>query len=171
MSLLNAVGAYRRGRPTPRVPVLMPQVDVHIDADGSLSILLDRERYAPHPELHRDDLQQVLADIAADLGTPIRVEVREADDSTFTDIVAPHSLDPGATDPLEHASSPVEKGDRDKFLPLEDVAVAVVVAHQTAGQDGVARLRLPPTLLEAHAGRLVLVGRQSGTVVMGDVSA
>jgi hypothetical protein len=52
------------------------------------------------------------------------------------------------------------------FLAGEEVAVAVVVAHQVASTDGTARLRLPPALLEAHPGLLVFMGRKSGTVMV-----
>jgi hypothetical protein len=52
------------------------------------------------------------------------------------------------------------------FLPDEPVAVAVVVAHQVAGADGTARLRLPPALLADRPGVVFLLGRTSGTVAM-----
>ncbi len=54
----------------------------------------------------------------------------------------------------------------DGLLPDEEVAVAVVVAHQVASTDGTARLRLPPALLESHPGLVVFVGKRSGTVMV-----
>lgn len=183
MSMLNAAASYRREdraapRAAQRVPVVMPLVDVRIDVEGTLSVRLDREPYATDSLLHRDDLQRLLRDLATDLDTPIRVEVREADGSAFTDIVTPESHDVRLPDPPRPATAPADetasemvgKTARGWFLPLEDVAVAVVVAHQTASEDGVAHLRLPPVLLEAHAGRLVLVGQQSGAIVVSGVS-
>lgn len=183
MSMLNAAASYRREdraapRAAQRVPVVMPVVDVRIDVEGILSVRLDREPYATDSLLHRDDLQRLLRDLATDLGTPIRVEVREADGSAFTDIVTQESQDVRLPDPPRPATAPADEtasemvGEtaRGRFLPLEDVAVAVVVAHQTASEDGVAHLRLPPVLLEAHAGRLVLVGQQSGAIVVSGVS-
>jgi hypothetical protein len=185
MSMLNAAASYRREdraapRAAQRVPVVMPVVDVRVDVEGTLSVRLDREPYATDSLLHRDDLQGLLRDLATDLDTPIRVEVREADGSAFTDIVTPESQDVRLPDPPRPATAPVDETPSEtvgqtiggtaigQFLPLEDVAVAVVVAHQTASKDGVADLRLPPALLEAHAGRLVLVGQQSGTIVVSD---
>jgi hypothetical protein len=183
MSMLNAAASYRRDdraapRAAQRVPVVMPLVDVRIDVEGTLSVRLDREPYATDSLLHRDDLQRLLRDLATDLDTPIRVEVREADGSAFTDIVIPESHDVRLPDPPRPATAPADetasemvgKTARGRFLPLEDVAVAVVVAHQTVSEDGVADLRLPPVLLEAHAGRLVLVGQQSGAIVVSGVS-
>jgi hypothetical protein len=182
MSMLNAAVSYRREdraapRAAQRVPVLMPVVDVRVDGEGTLSVRLDREPYATDSLLHRDDLQRLLRELATDLDTPIRVEVREADGSAFTDIVTPEPHDVRTPDPRpatapadETAREMVGETARGRFLPLEDIAVAVVVAHQTASEDGVADLRLPPVLLEAHAGRLVLVGQQSGAIAVSVVS-
>ncbi len=183
MSMLNAAASYRRAdrvapRVEQRVPVVMPLVDVWVDVDGSVAVKLDREPYATDIPLHREDLQRLLGKLATDLDTPIRVEVREADGSTFTDIVTaespevalPEPLRPGTAAHDQTAGQMESMTANGRFLPLEDVAVAVVIARQTASEDGVANLRLPPALLEAHAGRLVLVGQQSGAVVMGGVS-
>ena len=180
MSMLNAAASYRREdraapRVAQRVPVVMPLVDVRIDVEGTVAVKLDREPYATDTPLHREDLQRLLGKLATDLDTPIRVEVREADGSAFTDIVTPESQEVRPPDPPRPATAPPDQttgqtGGSGRFLPLEDVAVAVVVAHQTASEDGVANLRLPPALLEAHAGRLVLVGQQSGAVVVSGVS-
>lgn len=175
MSMLNAAASYRReDRVAPRVPVVMPLVDVQVDLDGTVALLLDREPYATDTPLHREDLQRLLGKLATDLDTPIRVEVREADGSTFTDIVTPGSQEVRPPDPPLAGTAPPDQTTGEtasgRFLPLEDIAVAVVVAHQTASEDGVANLRLPPALLETHAGRLVLVGRQSGAVVVSGFS-
>lgn len=183
MSMPNAAASYRREdraapRAEQRVPVVMPLVDVRVDVEGTLAVELDREPYATDTPLHREDLQRLLGKLATDLETPIRVEVREADGSTFTDIVTPEPQGVHLSErPMPATAAPDLTADQTagetasgRFLPLEDVAVAVVVAHQTASEDGVANLRLPPALLEAHAGRLILVGQQSGAVVVSGVS-
>ena len=183
MSMLNAAASYRReDRAAPRVkqrvPVVMPLVDVRIDVEGTVAVKLDREPYATDTTLHREDLRRLLRKLATDLDTPVRVEVREADGSAFTDIVTPGSEEvrlpqpprPSTAPPDQTTGQMVGETASGRFLPLEDVAVAVVIAHQTASEDGVAYLRLPPALLESHAGRLVLVGQQSGAVVMSGVS-
>lgn len=179
MSMLNAAGSYRRAdqaapHAAQRVPVVMPLVDVWVDVDGTVALRLDREPYATDTPQHREDLQRLLGNLATDLDTPIRVEVREADGSTFTDIVTPGSHEARPPDPPLATAAPSDQAigetARGRFLPLEDVAVAVVVAHQTASEDGVANLRLPPALLQAHVGRLVLVGQQSGAVVISGLS-
>lgn len=172
MSMINAAAPYRRDdRTTMRVPIVMPLVEVTIDKEGFLAVLLDREPYSADGALQRDDLKQVLDDIAADLGTPIRVEVHEMDDSTFTDIVTPDRPKQPAVRPVRRVAASIGEVTGNGFLPNEDVAVAVVVAHQVASTDGTARLRLPPALLEAHPGLVILMGQKSGAVMVSGGAA
>jgi hypothetical protein len=169
MSMINAAAPYRReDRQTMRVPVVMPLVEVDVDKEGFLTVTLDREPYSADGSLTRDDLKCVLDDIAADLGTAVRVEVREADRSTFTDIVTPEGPREQKVRLLQpvHATTSVGEVAGAGFMPNEEVAVAVVVAHQVASTDGTARLRLPPALLEAHPGLVVFMGKRSGTVMV-----
>lgn len=167
MSLLHAAAPYRRDeRASLRVPVVMPLVEVSVDQEGCLEVLLEREPYAADGALRRADLEKVLADVAADLGTPVRVEVHEADGVRFTDIVTPHVPAARPVGPIESATTSVGEVTGDGFAPNEEVAVAVVVAHQVANIDGTARLRLPPALLAAHPGLVVLMGQTSGTVMV-----
>ncbi len=167
MSMINTAAPYRRDdRQTIRVPVVMPLVEVDVDTKGFVTVTLDREPYSADESLTRDDLKSVLHDIAADLGTAVRVEVHEADKSTFTDIVTPEGPELRMVRPIREAAISVGQLSGDGFLPNEEVAVAVVVAHQIAGNDGTARLRLPPALLEAHPGLVVLMGQESGTVTV-----
>jgi hypothetical protein len=172
VSMINSAAPYRRDdRSTMRVPVVMPLVEVTIDKEGFLAVLLDREPHSADGALKRDDLKQVLDDIAADLGTPIRVQVHEVDDSTFTDIVTPGRPKLRAVRPVRRVAASIGEVTGDGFLPNEDVAVAVVVAHQVASTDGTARLRLPPALLEAHPGLVILMGQKSGAVMVSGGAA
>lgn len=167
MSLINTAAPYRReDRQDVRVPVVMPLVEVDVDKDGYLTVMLDHEPYSADGALARDDLKRLLAEIAADLGTAIRVEVREADESTFTDIVTPERPKLAPVKPMREATTTIGEVSGGGFLAGEEVAVAVVVAHQIANTDGTARLRLPPALLEAHPGLVVLLGKKSGTVMV-----
>lgn len=171
MSLINAAAPYRRGdrredRQDVRVPVVMPLVEVDVGKDGYLTVMLDREPYSADGALVRDDLKRVLNEIASDLGTAVRVEVREADRSAFTDIVTPERPKLAAVKPIRQAMTTIGEVAGGGFLAGEEVAVAVVVAHQVASTDGTARLHLPPALLEAHPGLLVFLGKKSGTVMV-----
>lgn len=167
MSLINATPPYRRDdRQDVRVPVVMPLLEVDVDKDGYLTVMLDHEPYSADGALTRGDLKRVLGEIAADLGTAVRVEVREADKSAFTDIVTPERPKLAAVNPIRQATTTIGEVAGDGFLAGEEVAVAVVVAHQVASTDGTARLRLPPALLEAHPGLVVFMGKKSGTVMV-----
>lgn len=172
MSLINSAAPYDRDdRQTVRVPVVMPLVEVNVDKQGYLSVTLDREPYCADRSLTRNDLKRVLDDIAVDLETAVRVEVREADESSFTDIVTPGYRRLQVIPPAREATTSVGEVAGNGFLPNEEVAVAVVVSHQVADTDGTARLHLPPALLEAHPGLVVLLGKESGTVTISGGAA
>lgn len=171
MSMTSAAAPYRRDdRSNLRVPVVMPLVEVTVHQEGDLTLLLDREPYSADGALRRDDLKRVLDEIAADLGTPLRVEVHEADDSTFIDIITPPRGIPAPTpesrtlrrrSALASAFGISGEG----FTAGEQVEVCIVVARQIADEDGTAHLRLPPAVLAEHPN-VVLVGRSSGAVAL-----
>ena len=118
MSMINAAATYRRDdRHAVRVPVVMPLVEVTVDKKGYLTVTLDREPYSADSSLTRNDLKRVLDDIAADLGTAVRVEVHEADKSTFTDIVTPDRPKLRMVKTVREASVGEVAGDG--FLPNE----------------------------------------------------
>jgi hypothetical protein len=173
MSMLNSAAPYRRDqRSTIRVPVAMPLVEVTVDTDGYLAVTLDREPYSADQALQRADLQRLVDGIAADLETPVRVEVHEVDGSTFTDIVTP---EPRPADPATKqvqckvlASAFGISGGG--FTAGETVEVCVVVARRVADDEGTAQLRLPPTVL-ADQPDVVLVGRTSGAVAVSHGAA
>ena len=171
MSMLNSAAPYRRDdRSTLQVPVVMPLVEVVVDEEGLLTVTLDREPYSADGALRREDLRRTLTDITADLRTPIRVEVREADGTTFTDIITPKQRDteraPAACRVLASAFGISGDG----FTAGEEVEVCVVVARQVASDDGSTQLRLPPALLACHPD-VVLVGRISGAVALSGGAA
>ena len=54
------------------------------------------------------------------------------------------------------------------FVPGEDVAIAIVIAHSDAGPDGTARALLDRGQLDASPTReVILLGRASGTLTIG----
>ena len=169
MSLLHTSAPFRRTQTTqPRVPVVLPLVQVRIDQDGALEITVDREPYHSDGPLSRDGLRYLLDQITGDLASPVKVEIHEPDGSVFTDFITrepQHEPHPHQVLRTPMASPPGEVSG-DGFLPHEEVAVALIVAHQVASSRGTARLRLPPALLEGRPGAVVLLGRTSGAVAV-----
>lgn len=149
---------------TTRVPVVLPFVRVELSGDGPASITVDGEPYGVAParaRLGRDTVPHILDEIATRYSQPVRVEVIDAG-ASFTDIVIPrHPSVAAAPLPGTRADALGEVAGHG-FTPGESVAIAVVVADQSADDQGVARLRVPSALLENHA--VVLLGKTSGTV-------
>lgn len=175
MSLLHASTPYRRGNSDLlRVPAVLPLVQVQIDDDGLLDITIDNIGYDTDTASTREDLRRVLDEITRELALPVRLEIHEPDGSVFTDIITPSPRstvhhEPQAP-PVVQTSVSTSPGEvtGGGFLPHEEVAIAVIVAHQTAQSDGTARLRLPPALLASRSGTVVLFGRSSGAIALSD---
>lgn len=130
-------------------------------------------RPSSHRPWRREDLTRILDRLTSQRHSPLRVEVREADGSVFTDIVTPPQHRPG---PPPRSAPPVPPPPRtatvaagEGFLPGEDVAVAIVVSHTDAGPDGTARAVLTANQLRARLAReVILFGRVSGTLTIGN---
>jgi hypothetical protein len=146
-----------------KIPVVLSVVHVAIDADGVMAVDVDGVPRDSERSKTRGDLCAVIDEITADLGAPVRVEVRETDGSTYADIATPpESPAPAAAEPSPTTSTPALAGAG--FQPGEEVALAYVVVRQNADAAGNASLNLPPALLAATRGGLVLLGMSSRTV-------
>jgi len=146
------------------IPVVLPIARVRVDDAGELHVTLDGEPHsADHPR--RPDLQRVLTDLTREAGTPVRVEVIEADGTTYCDIATPTEQPPGdVADTAAHSGAGVRGVG---FHPGERVAVAYVLLQQTADAEGVAVLRLPAAALARRDGAMLLFGLDShvGTLI------
>jgi len=163
-------------------PVVVPVVEFTISADGAMSVTVDGAPYLPEPFApgwRRESFPAILDALAARNRTPLRVQVREADGSTFTDIITPPRerptarpweapLPPEATTPPVAAVQPVlHQVAGAGFVPGEDVAVAIIHAHSDASPDGTARALLTAEqAATAVTGEVILLGRISGTLVV-----
>jgi hypothetical protein len=153
-----------------KIPVVLSVVHVVIDADGVMAVDADGVPRDSGQSRTRGDLRAVIDEITSELGVPVRVEVREADGSTYADIATPpESPAPAAAEPSPTPPSPVLAGAG--FQPGEEVALAYVVVRQNADAEGNASLNLPPALLAATRGGLVLLGMSSMTVTPFEASA
>jgi hypothetical protein len=146
-----------------KVPVVLTTVRFDIDTGGRLKVSVDGQPYAGDRTLSRDDLPSVLHEVTASLGTAVRVEVHEADGTTYSDIETPaESAAPAAVEPEPETATPALAGAG--FRPGEQVALAYVVARREADANGNAAITLPPALLAATRHGLVLLGLSSLTV-------
>ena len=153
-----------------KVPVVLTTVRFDINAEGGLEVSVDGQPHAENRRLSRDDLRSVLDEITANLGTAVRVEVHEADGTTYSDIEMPReNAAPDAKEPAPETATPTLAGAG--FRPGEQVALAYVVARQQADADGNAAIDLPPALLSATRHGLVLLGLTSLTVAPVEAQA
>lgn len=144
-----------------RIPVVLATAHVKVREDGRLLVDVDGEPFAPGRDRDRSDLSAVLDEITTALGTAVRVEVRESDGTVYADIATPpEAVDPpAAPGPPEPTSTSGLVGTG--FQPGEEVAIAYIIARQTADAHGRAELQLPPALASTQRHRLVLVGMTS----------
>lgn len=156
----------------PGVPVVLPHVVMDIAEDGQMTVTIDGTPHLPEPfapPWRREDFAGILDHLTDRRRTPVRVEVREADGSVFTDIITPgkrRKPDPQPMPKLALPALPVLYGER--FVPGEDVAIAVVIAHSDAGPDGAARALITVDQLAASpTSEVILLGRVSGAVTIG----
>lgn len=156
------------------IPVVLSVIRVHIDTEGVPSVELDGRQYAADRRLSRADIAALLDEITTDLDAAVRVEIHEADGTKYTDIATPPA--PVATGgPLsarEPSASPrPEALTGAGFDPGEQVALAYVVTRQAADADGHAVISLPPALLAATRGGLVMLGLTSQRVAAVEAPA
>ena len=150
-----------------KIPVVLSTVHVEVGADGTIEVDIDGEPYRAEHTFGRGDLRYVLDEITSALGTAVRVEVREADGTTYADIATPPDpSEPGEDPEAMHRPEPGINGSG--FRPGEEVAIAYVFARQTADDDGTASLHLPPVVLAARRNGLVLVGLTSRVIASID---
>lgn len=156
------------------VPVVLPLVIIVIADDGRMTVTVDGVPFEPEtfaPPWRREDFARVLDQLTEQRRSPVRVEVREADGSTFTDIITPprrQRTEPAPEPPAGSALPELVTLHGEGFVPGEDVAIAVVIAHGDAAPDGTARGLVTADQLAASPTReVILLGRVSGTLTIG----
>jgi len=158
------------------VPLSIPLVVLDVHEDGTVSVTVDGTPLLPDPfapPWRRSSFGQIIDRATNDRTTPARVEVREADGATFTDIIAAHrrkSRPEPVPDPAVQARPVFHTVEGDGFVPGEDVAVAVVTGHTEAANTGTTRALIDLAALSAEQTggtvEVVLFGRISGTTVI-----
>lgn len=165
------------------VPVSMPLLLLVVHADGTLTATLDHQPVEPPAGVgawSRAMFGQLVDQVTGDRAIPIRVEVRESDGTSFTDILPATARTKPAPEKEPEPAKPVKKHrpaapvlveGGDGFIPGEDVAVALITGHTDATHEGRVRALLDPKHIAAlHASEVILVGRVSGTVTVRGLS-
>ncbi len=158
------------------VPVSIPLVVLDVHADGTVAVTVDGKPLEPDPfapPWRRSSFGQIIDRATNDRTTAARVEVRESDGTSFTDIITPRRR--RAPQPKTKAEKPTPLPafftvEGDGFVPGEDVAVAVITGHTDAARTGAARALIDPARLtpDATGGvvEVLLFGRISGTTII-----
>lgn len=164
-------------KPEPEsVPVSIPLVVLDVHTDGTVTVTVDGKRLEPDsfaPPWRRSSFGQIIDRATNDRTTPARVEVRESDGTSFTDIIAPRRRLPPQPAPEPEKAGPLpvfHTVEGDGFVPGEDVAVAVITGHSDASGTGTARALIDPAqfIPDAAGGvvEVLLFGRISGTTII-----
>ena len=172
-------------------PVVLPHVVIAVTESGALDVTVDGTAFPPPAagsEWTRGTFGPLLDAVTKDRTIAVRIEVREVDGTVFTDLIRARKPTPPPPDD-EPAGPGTQRSRRakhttqheppvlievtgDGFVPGEDIAVAVIVAHTDATGTGAARALLDQQQLDAalpegdDAGEAVLYGRISGTIVV-----
>ena len=166
------------------VPVTIPTVVVQVRADGTVDAAIDGHPLSPPAGAgpwRRSSLPQIIDPASAERTIPVRIEVQAADPTVFTDIISARP----PRQPAPTAEADPEPGPRrgrralpprvprlvevggDGFVPGEDVALAVIVAHANATGTGAARALIDlDTLPDGPTHEAILFGRISGTLAV-----
>ncbi|WP_347125355.1 hypothetical protein [Microbacterium sp. SY138] len=162
---------------TPPVPVVLPQAVITVAPAGTITVTGDGDPVGPEPfapAWRREDFARVLDQLTDTHRSAVRVEVREADGTVFTDIITPGTRrrrpvpEPAPERPAPQVIPELVVLHGEGFVPGEDVAVAVVIAHGDAAPDGTMRALLTAEQAGASPTReVILLGRVSGTLTIG----
>lgn len=172
---------YKRAQAEPAhrdeaVPVVLPHVAMTVAPDGTMTVTIEGAPHEPEsfaPPWRREDFARILDHLTELRRTPVRVEVREADGTVFTDIITlgkrrRPAADPEPGLPERRVLPELVTLRGEGFVPGEDVAVAVVIAHGDAAPDGTMRGLLTAEQVAASPTReVILLGRVSGTLTIG----
>lgn len=151
------------------VPAVLPQILLEAVNADTLVVTVNGNRLAATP-IHRDEISKTVTELVARLGSPTRVEVRELDGSVHADILTPPASETRSAfaPPEDDAPAPVAVPNlaevaADGFVPGEDVAVALILRHSSAGSTGTARALVDRGETARVTGEVILLGRISGT--------
>ncbi|OSM43971.1 hypothetical protein BCY76_005385 [Nesterenkonia sp. PF2B19] len=158
-------------------------LDIH--PDGSMHVTIDGNPLPPEDEWpwSRSAFPQIIDQASEDRSRPVRVEVHEADGTSFTDLLP--ARPPRRTpepDPAPEPAKPRKHRTGAKlievtaegFIPGEDIICCLIASHTEAAPDAAARalvdLKQVTKALQTGNGEVVLIGRISGHMVVRSLS-
>lgn len=160
----------------------LPHLVVDVGPTGTLTATLDDAPF-PFPTnvpWTRSAFGDLLDAATGHRRTTMRIEVRESDGTTFTDIIQARKPAPPSELVEAHGgnnSTVVEQGSMEQgavelveitgagFVPGEDVAIALIVTSTDATANGSVRAVLDSRQL-GQAGDAIVFGRISGTILV-----
>lgn len=162
-----APGRRRKRAHEPALPTSIPVVLADARPDGRLTVTVDGELFTPEP-IGRAAFGSLLDEIIRKRGTALRVQVREPDGTTYTDLLTPPAhVDPAPPTPAPAmrdvdtaAGSALLEVTGDGFVPGEEVAFAPIFIHSSARADGSVRSLVE---FDGPVTELLVFGRISGT--------
>lgn len=168
--------AARRHDPAAEVeaPVVLPLLVVTVTETGALDVTLDGTDF-PAPEdagaWTRRSFGRLLDAATREREISLRVEVRETDGTSFTDLIParPRRTPPPPPEPKPAPETkPAGRGlvevTAGGFVAGEDVDACLVIARTDATHAGMARVVIDPATVPERGGMVLLVGRVSGHV-------
>lgn len=153
--------------PVEPMPAVLPLIVIESLPSGLLVATVNGDRLAGTP-FQREVLGATITELVRLLGVPTRVEVHQPDGTVHADIIRPEPPRSVFAPPPEPLRAPpplpqLRAFDAFGFVPGEDVALAVILTHSSAGPDGRARALLDPNASLDAVAEVVLIGRISGT--------
>lgn len=148
------------------IPAVLPQIVMEAVNADSLVVTVNGDRLAATP-IRRDEIARAVTELVTQLGSPTRVEVREMDGSVHADILTPPAAPSPFAPPTDLPTTPPPASLLEfaggGFVPGEDVALALILRHSSAGGDGTVRALLDRGEKPGISGEVILLGRISGT--------
>ena len=151
------------------VPAVLPQILLEAVNADTLVVTVNGNRLATTP-IRRGEITATVTELVGRFGSPTRVEVRELDGSIHADILTPPDPVPRSpfASPEDDAPALVTLPNlleftASGFVPGEDVAVALILRHSSAGPTGTARALIERGENPVITGEVILLGRISST--------
>lgn len=151
------------------VPAVLPQILLEAVNADTLVVTVNGNRLSATP-IRRDEITATVTELVGRFGSPTRVEVREMDGSVHADILTPPASEPRSLFAPPEDAAPallalpsLLEFTADGFVPGEDVALALILRHSSAGPTGAARALVDRGEIPRVRGEVILLGRISGT--------